>query len=510
MNSRIRDAWPGRWRPAQPTAPVALDAAAQFREAIGPVIEIHATPSLLRAEKPLPRALMFERDEAAVRVVTIQKSKGLEYNIVFCPFSWGKAEPKGALLFHDKEDGALTLDLGSEETAEHEQIARCENLAEQLRLLYVALTRAKLETHFAWGRFNGCEVSAANWLLHGQSTDDGDPVGALLSRMKSLTDDEWQHELATLGLDAPDSIAVVDLPGRDGPQYRFAGEPDVSLKARAFCGAIERDWRITSFTALTAGHEAEQPEFDRGEAPARPETAATGIHAFARGMKAGVCLHEVFEELDFQNDAAVEELVGRKLASFGVEAPESLTAVAATVRRTLSAPLAPGLTLRQIARAARLDELEFFFPFGPLQADELGAILGTASIPILPMHFERQRGFIKGFIDLIFQHDGRFYIVDWKSNWLGSDADAYNSENLRAEMTRHHYGLQYHLYVLALHRYLALRLPDYDYARDFGGVFYLFIRGLEAAERGHGIFHDRPRLELIESLDALFSQEEAR
>jgi exodeoxyribonuclease V beta subunit len=122
------------------------------------------------------------------------------------------------------------------------------------------------------------------------------------------------------------------------------------------------------------------------------------------------------------------------------------------------------------------------------------------------VEFDAQQGFIKGFIDLVFTHDGRFYLLDWKSNWLGASTEVYHADAVRAEMVRHHYVLQYHLYIVALHRHLARRLPGYDYARHFGGVFYLFLRGVDPARPELGVYRDRPEPEFIEELDALFAR----
>ena len=117
--------------------------------------------------------------------------------------------------------------------------------------------------------------------------------------------------------------------------------------------------------------------------------------------------------------------------------------------------------------------------------------------------FDPVSGILKGFIDLVFRLDGKFYIADWKSNWLGGRVEDYHADAMRAEMERHHYFLQYHLYTVALHKYLALRLPDYDYAKHFGGVFYVFLRGLEPARPDLGIFRDRPSVETIQRLSEL-------
>jgi exodeoxyribonuclease V beta subunit len=115
----------------------------------------------------------------------------------------------------------------------------------------------------------------------------------------------------------------------------------------------------------------------------------------------------------------------------------------------------------------------------------------------------RLNGMLKGFIDLVFEHAGRYYVLDWKSNWLGPDDGAYTPEAMRSAMLHHRYDLQYALYLLALHRQLRARLPGYDYDRHVGGAVYVFLRGSHAASQG--LFTDRPARSLIEGLDRLFA-----
>jgi exodeoxyribonuclease V beta subunit len=120
---------------------------------------------------------------------------------------------------------------------------------------------------------------------------------------------------------------------------------------------------------------------------------------------------------------------------------------------------------------------------------------------IATLRFDPLAGYLKGFVDLVFEWNGRFYLVDYKSNHLGPQPTHYDAAALEVPMSEHHYVLQYHLYVVALDRYLALRLKDYDYERHFGGVYYLFLRGMDPDHPvGRGIFHDCPTRELIESL----------
>jgi exodeoxyribonuclease V beta subunit len=126
----------------------------------------------------------------------------------------------------------------------------------------------------------------------------------------------------------------------------------------------------------------------------------------------------------------------------------------------------------------------------------------VAALDALPL-----RGFMTGSIDLVFAHDGRWWLVDHKSNLLGGRLSDYAPGRLARAMADAHYFLQYHLYVVALHRYLAWRLPGYDYDRDFGGVLYLFLRGMAPETRGEtGVFRDRPSVRLVQELSDLLDQ----
>jgi exodeoxyribonuclease V beta subunit len=165
--------------------------------------------------------------------------------------------------------------------------------------------------------------------------------------------------------------------------------------------------------------------------------------------------------------------------------------------------------ISQKREAECLNELEFYFPVNQLSpallAGGFADLPGAADISsrLERLGFKPADGFVKGFIDLVFRFDGRFYIVDWKSNWLGHRAEEYGPSALAREMAGHFYPLQYHLYTVALHQYLALRLPEYEYEKHFGGVFYLFIRGIDPARPELGVYRDRPPAQLIGKLSGL-------
>lgn len=482
--------------------------------------------------------LRLERDDEAVRLVTIHKSKGLEYPIVFCPYSWGAADAssrnKGAIdpvYFHRERlvDGEapqseLICDIDSPQRSAHEAIAFREHLAEDLRLLYVALTRARNRCYFIWGPFNRAGTSAAAWLLHPAGHDIDDLSATMKSHFEGLTDAQIRADLEALAANAnagraTPAIHVAALPKPSAEPYQPPIASERPLAARSFTGHVRRDWRIYSFSALTAGTPDEAPDYDRVESPRRDtieeSPAPSGIFAFPRGTAAGTCLHKLFEEIDFadRDSERIQKLVESTLTAHGISASVHTEAVRTMVENVLDVPLDPGepeLSLRHISADARLNELEFFFPIHRLSPGLIasGACEDSTAPEIIArlrqLNFQTADGFLKGFIDLVFTWNGRFYLADWKSNWLGDRAEAYDQAAMAREMNAKFYTLQSLLYSVALHQYLALRLPGYEFQRHFGGALYLFVRGIDPKRSHLGVHRHHPCQTLIERLsDAL-------
>ncbi|MCG6905197.1 MAG: exodeoxyribonuclease V subunit beta [Desulfobacteraceae bacterium] len=475
--------------------------------------------------------LRLESDAQAVRIITMHKSKGLEFPVVFCPFTWEGALSREPLLrFHDPDaDGRLTLDLGDEHFEAHRIQARTEGLAENLRLLYVAVTRAKQRCYLAWGRISTAETSAPAYLLHGASPSGShDPVGALQDLFKRKSGSTLFEELKTRAALSRGAIELLPLPaGSADGRFKPPAAPPAKLVLPAFQGSVTPSWRITSYTALVSGAHfpAEWPDHDAlpavpaAQSPPAVEAPAgqTDIAAFPRGARAGTFLHDLLEHLDFSADDPDHRagLVERLLAAYGFD-PAWQPALLTMLARVLASPLAAGqetLRLERITAGQRVNEMAFYFPLNTFALAELEDILrpegSAADFPDLgrrfkALSFRPERGFMKGYIDLVFHHAGRYYLVDWKSNYLGPAVAHYAQANLRSEMAASLYVLQYHLYALALHQLLRLRLPDYRYDTHFGGVFYLFLRGIDpACGPDFGIFHDRPAAGRIAALGKL-------
>jgi exodeoxyribonuclease V beta subunit len=480
------------------------------RHGIGAALEWLAEKRRAPGKKNEEELLRLESDENLVKILTVHAAKGLEFSLVFCPFMWDgnlRSERDPAITFHDPQKAyAAVLDMGSDAIEDCRELAQREELAESLRLLYVALTRARYRCWMVWGNINEADTSAPAWLLHG-----GDSTNAAIG--VPLSDAAIRSDLERIAARAEGKIRISPIP--PGARARFVPSethPPV-LAPRPFAGTIRDAWRVTSFSGLVHAQGVETPDYDTAGhyVAAERATGVQDIFAFPRGARAGRCFHAIFEQVDFTDlsRASLEHLIARKLAAHGFAA-HWVPVVADMVRWVVATPLDESgrLRLDRVPADRRFDELEFYYPIAGLSDVKLRGILLEWGFPdeirerIGAFTFAPAHGFMKGFIDLVFQADGRFYLADYKSNWLGPSLEAYRQSNLDRVMAREAYYLQYLVYCVALHRYLGARVPAYDYEAHFGGVRYLFLRGMRP-ESGlaSGIYADRPARGLISALD---------
>ncbi len=478
--------------------------------------------------------LRLESDAAAVRILTVHRSKGLEFPVVFCPFLWnGTPAPDGPVVFHDPgADGRLTLDLGSEDLAGHAVVARSEALAENLRLLYVAVTRAKKRCYLAWGRINRSQSAAFAYLVHGgheggpggEGPAGADRVGALEARVASLSPQDFRQDLDRLEAASEGTIAIRALPeGAAADRRPDPAAPAVKLERRRFAATLASDWQVSSFSALvSAGTRpaaaAEMDDDGWEENPRPPVSPSPGGHtlaAFPGGPRAGIFFHDLLEHADFATGRRADRpaLVRRMLQKYHYEGAWR-PAVEDMLAKVASAPLGfenERFCLEEVPARHQAREMEFHFPLRPVTPSVLRQVFEKHGGPALPpgwparlgrLTFAPARGFMKGVIDLVFSRRGCYYLADWKSNRLGMSPGDYRGEGLTRAMSEHHYVLQYHLYCLALHRHLAARLPGYRLDAHLGGVFYVFLRGVDPeGAPGAGIHVDRPPPDLIRALE---------
>lgn len=460
--------------------------------------------------------LRLESERKLVQIVTIHKSKGLEYPLVFLPFICSHRSADTPLYHEADEAGNRTiLDLtGAEESLAE---ADKERLAEDLRLLYVALTRGVYATWLGLAPVRSGNGKSEKTDLHQTA------IGYLLQKGEEGDAATLATALSTLAQALP-GVAVgepsLTRPAPLPPEEEQLGEPQV----RRFAGTLERDWWISSYSGLAAqghGHSKgvlANPGFDdevvteaAALAAEQPEEAPQpSIFTFPKGARPGTLLHSLFETIDFESAGGkpLAQHIATLLAQDGFDeswAPVLQQQVEAVLDTPLETGFGEPVRLRDLAPERKQVELEFFLPMGRVTASALTALCqqhDPLSRGNKPLSFATVQGMLKGFIDLVFEWQGRWYLLDYKSNHLGMSPTDYSRPALERAMVEHRYDLQYQLYSLALHRLLALRLPGYDFDQHFGGVFYLFLRGMPQG----GIFHTRPSRELVQGLDRLFSE----
>ena len=587
----------------------------------------HALVRYLQEQRDAPegereaRRQRLESDDARVRVVTVHKSKGLEYPLVFLPFFCAvrPVEARDALLRWHDADGQLRLVPGRSADDEIVAAADAERLGEDLRKLYVALTRARHATWVGLGALENLHRSAAGHLLGlGDESGDGHRLFAALQEQV----DQWREGVAPCVVAVEEASLPADGQDEGGmtqaavwsPSERASGRGAVAWKTPPMLpGQSWPRWWIASYSALEVedvattlspsdspsergAHEAVAAHGDaervkpaagdgweagrnvaESDAPygdsALTDTWAeqraadavwqrhlvqaaeasalavvdseqgagglgSSVHDFARGPQAGTFLHGLLEWAGRQGFAALAkdparlaEQVRWRLQRMPDWQPwQSL--LTDWLVRLLTQPLlldaggrgrAPESTLDAPVDAGHAPsdggscftlaglrqyqvEMSFMLAVQDIDLPALDAWVrqhtfsGAARPPLLPGQLN---GMLKGFIDLVFEHEGRFYVLDYKSNWLGASDEAYRDETMQAAVLAHRYELQYLFYLLALHRLLKVRLPDYDYDRHVGGALYLFLRGSGAPSRG--VFAARPPRAVIEALDAAFA-----
>lgn len=463
--------------------------------------------------------LRLESDAERVQVLTIHVSKGLEYPVVFCPFLWD-----GSLLHKSDADRAeyragadSLLDIGSERFAHAQTRMATERLAEKLRVLYVALTRAKYRCYGIWGRVKDSETAPFSWLLLGGNTE-GDPDADILARdLKDFAHEHHAEALQKLSAQLPQAFAWQDInPEVQAQSLALTVEADGPPVLPAFSRTLARRWRVSSFTGLSeSAHAPDQSAWQESPDHDAQATAAVlpglqdeapvlqGIHAFPRGAAAGVFWHAVLEEVvGTEAPADLPQRIADLLQQHAI-APDWQPLVQSALKDFLGTTLdAEGARLGTLEAACA--EMEFIYPVTHLAPSDFLSLPDVPPIyreALTALAFPALDGFLKGFIDLIYRHRGRYYVLDYKTNWLGPDDAAYTPGRMQQAMADSHYYLQYWLYVLALHRHLKAVKADYDYERDMGGVRYLFLRGINAPT--HGVYAARPSRALIDALDVL-------
>ncbi len=453
--------------------------------------------------------LRLESDDDLVRIATVHKVKGLQFGVVFLPFAaFMKPKPESEPFLYHPHDGAAAFSL----TSAGKSGANLEARAERLRLLYVALTRAEQACFIGWGAINDTDKSALAWLLHGGQP--GEP-------------DEIVQRLAECAARSGGAVQIAPLPEALADGFRLPPGTLPGGQARTDLPQRRAPWSVFSFSRLVAnaahggGRAGDDDEVHL--APASSDVPLASEIPL-RGAAFGTAVHELLERIDMaawprpdvQPSDAEVEFAARSLSNAGLPLGDGepridlLRRVCAMLSRTLHTPLPHIGPLAHVTPSARLVEMEFYMRLGSTRVQTLvqQMRLGGYAAQLSVEHAEQSlAGLMNGYIDLVLQADGRYWVIDYKTNDLGMPAGGYTHEAMADAVRRGHYDLQYLIYLVALHRHLQRNLRGYDPRQHLGGAQYLFLRGLNGADAATGVFVDSPPAEFILLLDGLLGGE---
>ena len=469
--------------------------------------------------------IRLESDANLIKVITVHKSKGLEYPLVFLPFicSFREANNRSSSSYYRYHDANQHLCIDFDKLDENKSTSDKERLQEDIRLLYVAMTRAQTACWLGIapiksGNTKACQLekSGMGYVLGWQA---GMPSGALSGQLAQLKGD-------------CDTISVTALPKSSTNWHSPIEQQEQLDLPRTSTASIADHWWIASYSALqtekkpsfqiNALTDTKEPETAQDD-KRNDETDTTagaltktlsGIHSLPRGASTGILVHELMEQCAYYGFQAVQsspEIRGQLIGKiFNHDTWENKHDIISTaLSQWLRMPLLEdaNVSLCDLKASQYQAEMEFLLGADNVDVESLDRLVTqhTFAAKPRPRLLQAQvHGLLKGFIDLVFVYNQQYYIADYKFNALGDDDTAYSQETLEAVMLDKRYDLQYALYLLALHRLLKNRLgADYDYDRHVGGALYLFLRGINSPACGCVL--DKPPKSLIHGLDKLFS-----
>ncbi|MFT5503289.1 MAG: exodeoxyribonuclease V beta subunit, partial [Gammaproteobacteria bacterium] len=451
--------------------------------------------------------LRLESDSDLVVISTIHNSKGLEYPIVFLPYPWsssGGRKDSSRIVFCHDQNHQLVADIGSSELDEHSFRERLESMSEDMRILYVALTRARSKLYLSWGNVRNQGLSssdaALSRLIH-PTTTGYDQINRVIIKFESDFDvlpDLVSLQGSDIEIIQPRSISTIEPSATTKNQHT-----QITLDRVQKMSLI--NWRIASFSSLTRNIH-QRPHGGQIEPGGDP------ILDFVAGSRVGLFLHELLENIDFTVDLKSQCKIWLPVLApaYGFIVDQISTLVLQWLIEIVGCPLDDnGLSLKHLSPDSRLNELPFDFAFNELRFSQLNELCSRLKkTQPEPIELDNFKGLISGVIDLVFVNNGRYYLADYKSNFLGSRLQDYTEDKLEQAIVDRRYDLQSLIYSLAVHRYLATRITDYDYDTHFGGSYYLFLRAMRInSGNSYGVYIDRPEKTVIHELDRIFGHD---
>lgn len=464
------------------------------------------------------KTLLLESDQNLVKISTIHNSKGLEFPIVFCPSFWEGRSPKKRLLelYHSTNGGELTINIDQQDRPERTLAAQkstIENIAEEVRKLYVAVTRAKYQSTILWDTHSTSNISGLGSSIHGKEIVKGFIENNSKAKEDGeVTDQTYINMFRNLSESSDGCIEfmMMDEPVQRSNKVKWNKEKIAEAEIKTYRGRDELmvQNKLESFSSLVHGKsDPAEPDYDQ-ELKSFISAITTHEHSdqdptifnFPRGATPGTAIHKLFEhdDFDFNKVGSVPQksIVEEVLDEFGIDL--KWTSSVEQMMRNLTFSAIPNLKLDEVERKDQLREMEFTYPSQQSGKHRLFDIIREGKN--VGEQSSIKRSFMTGFIDLIVRQNGVYFILDYKSNYLGDNIEDYTPEKLEDEMLFAGYDLQAHLYTVALVKYLRKLDPEFDYEKHFGGTVYLFVRGMEAGTQ-NGVWFQKPDFEVIQQLE---------
>ena len=416
----------------------------------------------------------IENDEEAIKIVTIHASKGLEYNIVFAPTLDLSDEPNKNIdlwSFRDPEEKDYFFAEKSILTDEQKALVKEQNEQENRRLIYVAITRAVYK----------CYIFKNTYYKNSS-------ISKFIDKLKSDLN-------ATVEMAESEEVTI--------PNFRYQplteAVKNTSSEPVNF-SLTQQNWRKMSYSMLRASHDVSvKPKNSNYE----DEYSSFIFSKLKKGAKTGNMLHYIFENIHFNDNTKWDHVIDNALDLFLPQQKEEYSPfLNQMLVEILNAPISiddDTFKLADVNPYKCINEFEFDFDVNPFYPQSL-TTLSTDDVLIDVKNFPEIEGLMNGKIDLFFEHKGKYYVLDWKSNYLGDNLENYNSENLALAMNENNYHLQYLIYTLAVKKYLESRLKNFNYKYQFGGVIYLYVRGMRA-NQNFGVFATKPSWKTLATLN---------
>ncbi|KAF3977848.1 MAG: exodeoxyribonuclease V subunit beta [Methylococcales symbiont of Iophon sp. n. MRB-2018] len=441
--------------------------------------------------------LRLESDGDAVKIITMHSAKGLEFAIVFCPFLWhrGTRLKKEKQLIKCYKNQQMIADLGTEQFELHRLLALEEELAENIRVFYVAVTRAKYRCYINWANVRSKEKANDSAMAYLLDCGEGDFLAQ-------------QTQLNSYSLEQADAFEYRLLTTEQSlPANYQTATTSTPLVGRQRQRSLYTSWQMSSYTSLSvlSAYDAiDIPEIatDKARELLLDKVLEPVSNDLPRGAHTGNVIHDLLENIAFNaladnTDISVQRESSCLRYGLKIDVPEKLDQLLNHTVSTLLTTDDSSFKLTQLSEQQCLKEMPFYLPVKSFNTSQINATLKDC--PSFQALSEKTiSGYLTGFIDLICQHQGKYYVLDYKSNHLPN----YEQDTMIKSMREHNYGLQYWIYSLVLHQYLQNRLSGYRYEQHFGGIKYLFVRGMDKNLENSGVYQTRPEISIIQQLSA--------